>query len=321
VLLILFLSTFFLFLGFVLLIKGAGLLVDGASSIAGKMKISEIVIGLTIVSFGTSVPELVINIFSSIQDKSGFAFGNIIGSNIINTLLILGVAGVIFPIKTEKNTVWKEIPFSFLAVVVLLILCNDTIIKGDSDVLSRFDGIILLLLFILFITYNFFLPKVEIRDKPDIKSLSSAKSLVFVILGIVGLSFGGNLVVNSSIDIAKEFNLSERMIGLTILAIGTSLPELFTSAVAAYKGKSDIAIGNVVGSNVFNIFLVLGISAFIRSLQFDPVINIDLSILLIASFLLFITMFTGKKRTLDRWEAVIFIVLYFVYFLFLIIRK
>lgn len=297
------------------------MLVDGASSIAEKIKVSEIVIGLTIVSFGTSAPELVINIYSSIQSKPDFAFGNIIGSNIINTLLILGIAGVIFPIKTEKNTVWKEIPFSFIAVVVLFILCNDTIIKGDSDVLSRFDGIILLLLFILFITYTFFIPKVEIRDKPDIKSLSSTKSLVFVLLGIVGLFVGGNLIVNSSIDIAREFNVSERMIGLTILAIGTSLPELFTSAVAAYKRRSDIAIGNVVGSNVFNIFLVLGISASIKSLQFDPMINVDLSILLIASFLLFITMFTGKKRTLDRWEAIIFIALYFMYALFLIIRK
>ena len=315
-------NLFFLFLGFVLLIKGAGLLVDGASSIAEKIKVSEIVIGLTIVSFGTSAPELVINIYSSIQGKPDFAFGNIIGSNIINTLLILGIAGVIFPIKTEKNTVWKEIPFSFLAVVVLLFLCNDTkIIKGDSDVLSRFDGIILLLLFILFITYTFFIPKVESRDKPDIKFLSSTKSLVFVLLGIVGLFVGGWLVVDSSIDIAKEFNVSDKMIGLTILAIGTSLPELFTSSVAAYKRRPDIAIGNVVGSNVFNIFLVLGISASIKSLQFDPMINVDLSILLIASFLLFITMFTGKKRTLDRWEAVIFVALYFVYSLFLIIRK
>lgn len=297
------------------------MLVDGASSIAEKIKVSEIVIGLTIVSFGTSAPELVINIYSSIQGKPDFAFGNIIGSNIINTLLVLGVAGIIFPLKTEKNTVWKEIPFSFLAVVVLLILCNDTIIKGDSDVLSRFDGVILLLLFILFITYTFFIPKVESRDKPDIKLLSSTKILVFVLSGIVGLFVGGWLVVDSSIDIAKEFNVSEKMIGLTILAIGTSLPELFTSAVAAYKRRPDIAIGNVVGSNVFNIFLVLGISASIKSLQFDSVINIDLSVLLIASFLLFITMFTGKKRILDRWEAVIFIALYFVYSLFLIVRK
>ncbi|HUT64089.1 MAG TPA: calcium/sodium antiporter [Anaerolineae bacterium] len=315
------LHIFLLIIGFVFLTKGADYLVIGASSLAKKMSVSEIAIGLTVVSFGTSMPELIVNIFANIQGKADIAFGNIIGSNIVNILLILGVAGIIYPIKTAQNTVWKEIPCSLLAVFALLVLCNDFFLNGQDSVLSRGDGIVLLLFFLVFLIYVFGIPRVESHDKPDIKMLSGMKTLIFIVVGLAGLMAGGRLVVMSAVEITKSIGISERLIGFTVVAVGTSLPELFTSAVAAYKGKCDIAIGNVVGSNIFNIFFILGVSALIAPLPFQLAFNVDILILAAASIILFFTMFTGKKHSLDRWESILFVILYLGYTIFLIMRK
>ena len=310
-----------LIVGFVLLIKGADYLVDGSASLAARLSVPDIVIGLTVVSFGTSSPELVVNVFANIQGNADLSFGNIIGSNITNTLLILGVAGIIYPLKTEKNTVWREIPFSFLAVIVLLVLVNDSLSGNGVNVLSRNDGVILLLFFLVFITYTFGITKIELNDEHDVDKLSTLKTSIYVVVGMIGLGVGGKLVVDHAIKLAELFDVSQKIIGLTIVAIGTSLPELVTSAVAAYKRKSDIAIGNVIGSNIFNIFLVLGISALIAPLGFDMALNVDILVLIAASTFLFISMFTGGVRVLDRWEAILLLIMYVGYMIFLIIRR
>jgi cation:H+ antiporter len=308
-------------IGFVLLIKGADYLVDGSASLAARLSVPDLVIGLTVVSFGTSSPELVVNVFANIQGNADLSFGNIIGSNITNTLLILGIAGIIYPLKTEKNTVWREIPFSFLSVIVLLVLVNDLIFDSGANVLSRNDGVILLLFFLVFIVYTFGITKIELDDEHDVDKLSNIKTIIYILIGLVGLGIGGKLVVDNAVKMAEFFGLSQKIIGLTIVAIGTSLPELVTSAMAAYKRKSDIAIGNVIGSNIFNIFLVLGISALIAPLPFAMTLNVDIMVLIAASTFLFISMFTGGVRVLDRWEAILLLIMYVGYMVFLLIRR
>jgi len=313
---------FLLIIGFIFVIKGADFLVDGASAIAKHFAIPEIVIGLTIVAFGTSTPELVVNIFASIEGKNEIVFGNILGSNIFNILLILGIAGLIYPISVKKNTVWREIPFSLFAVLILFLLVNDRFfIKNQDFILSRLNGIILLLFFILFLLYAFILSRIESEDQFDVKNLSIMVSILFTILGFTGLFAGGKLIIDNSVKIANYFNVSNKLIALTIVSCGTSIPELATSAVAAHKKRNDIAVGNVVGSNIFNILLILGISAVIHPVNFNPILNIDIYVLIFASLLLFITMFTGKKNKLDRWEALIMLLTYFAYLIYIIYRK
>lgn len=315
--------TYFLFvLGFFVLIKGADLLVDGASSIAKKLNVSDLVIGLTVVAFGTSTPELFVNIFASIQGNTDIAIGNILGSNIANILLILGISAIIFPLKVQNNTVWKEIPFSLHAVLVLGILANDKLIDQQvSSELTRGDGLILLGFFMIFMYYIFGIAKESnsTHDK-EFKQLSNFKSIIFVLLGLTGLVIGGRWIVHGAVEIANNFGMSQSFIGLTVIAIGTSLPELATSAVAAYKKNTDIAIGNVVGSNIFNIFWILGISAVIKPLPFHPSNNVDIGMTIIASSLLFAFLFTGKKHLLERWEGMMFVLMYIGYIIFLIIR-
>jgi cation:H+ antiporter len=307
--------------GFYILIKGAHFLVEGACALAFKLAISEIVIGLVIVAFGTSAPELVVNVFSALQDKTDFSFGNIIGSNIMNILLILGIAGLIRPLKTQKNTVWREIPFSLLATIILIILCNDLWLGTGSNMLTRSDGVIMLFFFIIFLSYSFTIAPVNIQDRPDIKTLSNNKIGLYLALGIIGLFVGGKLIVNGAVVVAATLGMSDKLIGLTILAMGTSLPELVTSALAAKKGKIDIAIGNVIGSNIFNIFFIIAITALINPLPFPKALDFDLAVLLFASVLLFLIMFTGKHRTLDRWEARLFLFCYVAYMVILIVRN
>jgi cation:H+ antiporter len=302
-----------LILGFVLLIKGANFLVDGASSLALRLRISPIVVGLTIVSFGTSSPELVVNIMAAIQGNAAISYGNIIGSNIINILLILGVAALIRPLLAQRNTIWREIPFSLLAVFALLLLCNDQFFASSDNLLARNDGFILLLFFVLFVVYTFGIPKIEIDELPDIKTLSTLKIMLFIFAGLGGLFLGGKLVVDNAVTLARFFGLSDKVIGLTIVAIGTSLPELFTSAVAAYKNNADIAIGNVVGSNIFNIFLILGITSIISPMPFESTLNIDLGVLVLASLALFLSVFTGPHHRISRVEAVCFLVIFIAY--------
>ena len=317
--------TYILFiLGFFVLIKGADLLVDGSASIAKKLKISSIVIGLTIVAFGTSAPEFIVNIYASVQGNSGIAIGNILGSNIANILLILGISAIIYPVTAKKNTVLKEIPFSLLAVIILGLMANDMIIDGEVfSSITRIDGFVLIAFLIIFLYYTFGITKSadDIVEKDEIKVFSYPKAILFIILGLTGLVFGGKWIVDGAVKIAELYNVSQSLIGLTIVAVGTSLPELATSAVAAYKKQSDIAIGNVVGSNIFNIFWILGVSGIIRPLPFSTNLNGDILMTVYASVLLFLVMFVGQKRVIERWQGVFMVTSYFAYIVFLILTK
>lgn len=316
--------TYILFVaGFVLLIKGADLLVDGASSIARRLNISNIVIGLTIVAFGTSAPELVVNLIASIEGNTDIAIGNILGSNIANIFLILGVSALIYPITANKNTVLKEIPFSLLAAVLVGFTANDMLFdNSDTSVITRIDGLVYLLFFIVFFYYIFGITKSD-SDMPEkeYKDYSTAKSAVYIILGLTGLVIGGKWIVEGAISIAQLLNMSEAVIGLTVVAVGTSLPELATSAVAAYKRESDIAIGNVVGSNIFNIFWILGISAVIHPLPFETSSNIDIIMVILASVVLFFAMYVGRRHTLQRWQGIIMILIYAAYVVYRIMNQ
>ncbi|KPK77803.1 MAG: sodium:proton exchanger [Phycisphaerae bacterium SM23_30] len=310
-------------LGFILLIKGADFLVEGASSIGRKLKISDLAIGLTVVAFGTSMPELFVNIMASIKGNTEIAIGNVLGSNIANIFLILGISAIIYPLSVSRGTVWKEIPFSLLAAVLLGLLVNDRWIDraGASD-LTRIDGMVLLCFFIIFVYYTAGIAQTidGMAEYVPPKQLSMTRSILYVIGGLIGLGIGGKWIVDGAIHIAGCLGVSESLIGLTIVAVGTSLPELATSAVAAYKKNVEIAVGNVVGSNIFNIFFVLGISATIKPLPFKTSANIDIAAVIGASVLLFIWMFTGQKRRLDRWEGAVFVVLYLSYIIISIVR-
>lgn len=311
-------------IGFIILVKGADFLVDGASSLAKKLKIPAIVIGLTIVAFGTSMPELVVNVFSSISGNSDIAIGNILGSNIANILLILGISAIIFPLSVTKNTTKKEIPLSILAGLSLFFMANDIFFDGGHvSVLTRIDGIILLLFFSIFLYYTFSiskLPKETKTEEDEIKEYSIWLSILFIIIGLVALIVGGKWIVDGATHIARLFNVSESIIGLTIVAIGTSLPELATSAVAAMKKNSDIAIGNVVGSNIFNIFFILGISSIIKPLPFNFNDNLNIIMTILTSFLLLGFVFIGKKYKIERWQGIVFVLIYISYIIFSIFR-
>jgi cation:H+ antiporter len=311
-------------IGFVFLIKGADSLVGGSVSIARRLNVSDLVIGLTVVAFGTSTPELFVNIVASFKGTTDIAIGTVLGSNIANILLILGVSSVIYPLAVTKGTVWKEIPFSLLATIVLMFMANDQIIdRAGTSALTRIDGLIFLCFFTIFTYYTFSIAtQVEgIDEHVPARQYGWLRSLLNVIAGLVGLTLGGKWIVDGAIAFATKFGLSESLIGLTIVAVGTSLPELATSAVAAYKRKADIAVGNVVGSNIFNIFFVLGISATIKPLPFKTKNNVDLGMVILSSLMLFFFMFTGKKRSLDRWEGIVCLILYFGYIAFLIVNE
>lgn len=298
-------------------------MVDGASSIAQKFRISPLVIGLTIVAFGTSAPELVVNIFASASGNAEIAIGNILGSNIANILLILGISAAIYPLASKRNTVWKEIPLCLLATLVLGAMANDILIDGAGlSILSRIDGFILIAFFVIFLYYTFGIAKVSGGDSDiEIKKYSLGKSTLFILLGLAGLVLGGQWIVDGAVKIAEYFGISQSLIGLTIVAVGTSLPELATSAIAAYKKQSDIAIGNVVGSNIFNIFWILGLSSTIRPLPFNPAANIDILMTIGATLILFLLMFVGKRNIIERWQGVFMVVLYFIYTGFLVLTR
>jgi cation:H+ antiporter len=312
--------------GFVLLIKGADLLVSGASSIATKFNISQMIIGLTIVSFGTSLPELLVNVTASVNNNPGLAIGNIFGSNIANILLILGISAMIRPLPITKNIYFSEIPFSLVATLLVGFLANAALLSDVKDLtLSRIDGIILLLFFVLFMGYIYVVFKAD-KDKIDADAavneplMPMKKSILYILGGLVALYFGGEWVVNGAINIAATYGLSETFIGLTVVAIGTSLPELFTSAVAAYKNNTDIAVGNVVGSNIFNLLWILGVSAVIRPLPFDTASNTDILMIVGASALLIFAVAVGKGARIVRWEGILFVMVYLAYIAYLIIR-
>jgi cation:H+ antiporter len=307
-----------LVVGFVLLIKGADWLVVGSSSMAKRFNVPDLAIGLTIVAFGTSAPELVVNIIASYQNHQDIVISNIVGSNIFNLFAILGIAGLITPLAVQSSTVWKEIPISFIAIVVLFIVSNE-LFFFDHQIISRGDGMLLLVFFCLFLFYVY----KELKTSPqnaeiDYKETTILKIAVLIAMGFVGLVIGGRLIVSNAIKIATLFNVSEKIIGLTIISIGTSLPELATSVVAAIKRNNDIAVGNIVGSNIFNILLILGVSSTISPIAYNVNYNFELYFLGLGTLILFFTMFTGKKKMLDRWESSILIVLYLAYLAFLI---
>jgi cation:H+ antiporter len=312
-----------LIIGFIFLIKGADFLVNGGSSIGKRLNISDLVIGLTVVAFGTSLPELFVNIFASIRGDTDIAIGNVLGSNIANICLILGLSAVIFPLAVGKGTVWKEIPLSLLAALLLGIMANDHLIdKSDTSMLTRIDGLVFLAFFIIFLYYSFGIAKqIDGIDKhlPQ-KECGLFKSSLMIVIGLAGLSMGGNWIVKAAVQIASRLGVSQSLIGLTIVAVGTSLPELATSVVAAYKKNAEIAVGNVIGSNIFNIFFVLGLSSIIKPLPFNLGDNMDIGMVILASLLLFLWMFTGRKRCLDRWEGIVFLILYGGYITFLVFK-
>jgi len=314
-------------LGIILLIKGADWLVDSASSLAKKFGVSTLIIGLTVVAFGTSMPELVVNVIAAIKGASGVAFGNIIGSNISNILLVLGITALITNVRAHYSTVWKEIPFALLSVLVLFVLSNKIINGTRILFLDRADGLIMLFFFGIFLYYANELiyirklkKKKEKKVKTEIPKLKSKKLVLYFILGLISLYLGGKWVVDGAVFIAQGFGLSEFLISATIIAIGTSLPELVTSVTAALKKDVDLAIGNIVGSNIFNILWILGFTSLISPIKIPSFINLDIAFLLITTLLLLLFMFTGKKQEIERKHGVLFILLYIFYIAFLIIR-
>lgn len=308
-----------LILGFAVLIKGADWLVDGSVSLAKHYKVSELAIGLTIVAFGTSAPELVVNVISSIKGYNDVTLGNIIGSNIFNLMLILGISGLVYPITVQIKTIWNEIPFSLLAAIVVILLANFSFNSSGQLSLNRIDGIILLSFFIVFMVYIF----INLRSKNEVleagfKIIKPRRSILIIFAGLLALVGGSKLVVDKAVILAHYLGASEKLIGITIVSVGTSLPELMTSVVAAFKKNSDIAIGNIVGSNIFNICLILGISTLIKPLAYSISFNLDILLLIISTILLFIFMFSGKRYKLDRWESGILFAGYIGYIVYLL---
>lgn len=314
------LSSVLIVLGFASLILGANWLVDGASSLAKKNHISDLVIGLTIVAFGTSAPELVVNSVASFNGHSDIVFGNIIGSNNFNLFIILGIAGLIYPISVQSSTAWKEIPLSLIVTILLFVLAHN-FFTSDKFVISRLDGVILLMCFLCFIYYVFKQLKQEKIESVSFEHKSNVKIWGFIIIGITGLVIGGKLVVDHSIEIATSLGVSQKIIGLTIIAAGTSLPELMTSIVAALKKNSDIAIGNVIGSNIFNILLILSISSFVSPVAYNSNFDLDIFILLGGTGFLIIAMVTGQRKKLDRWEAFLLLSFYLIYTTYLVYKE
>lgn len=312
-----------LLVGFLLLIKGADIFVSGSSSIAKALKIPTLIIGLTIVAFGTSAPEAAVSITAAIKGNNDMAIANVVGSNIFNLLGVVGVAAMIKPIKVQKSTILKEFPFALLGTVVLLILAHDTKFQGYStNSLTRADGLMLLALFSIFMYY---LIEMAITSKEEMdlneveEKMPMGKSILLSILGVVGIIVGSQIVVDAATNIAVSWGMSQNLVGLTIVSIGTSLPEFVTSVVAARKGESDIAIGNVVGSNIFNIFFVLGISSTIHQIQVHPIVFIDMLVMILVTLIIYILATT--KRTINRSEGLCAILLYAAYMVFIIIRQ
>jgi len=315
------LNILLLIVGFVILIKGADFFVDGTSSLARNFKIPAMVVGLTIVAFGTSAPELAVS-FQSLMNESGdIVLGNVVGSNILNILLILGISSLFHSLSVKDNTVKKELPFTLLITMLLIILISDTLFGFNENAFSRQDAFVLLLVFTIFIYYLITIMKsnkssTTESDNEPIK-YNIPKSIIFIILGLAGIILGSNFVVNSASEIALALGVSERMIALTIIALGTSLPELVTSVTATRKGEYDIAIGNVVGSNIFNIGLVLGLPvAMLGSIDNMTFNIVDIAVLFISSLLLFL--FSYNDRKIQKKEGFVLLLIFLIYYSYVI---
>lgn len=313
-------NSLLILIGFILLIKGADLLVEGASGIAKKFHIPEIIIGLTIVSIGTSMPELFVSITSAIDGLEDISLGNVIGSNICNLLLILGLSATINPIIFQKQTRLIEIPMNLGITILFLILCN------IGNEVSRIDSVILITLFIAFIIYTIIMAKKSANSNeatPEESNKKTRKTIInilFIIIGIIGLKFGGDFVVENAEIIAKHFNISEKIIGLTIVAIGTSLPELVTSVTAAIKKDSDIAIGNIIGSNIFNMLLIIGAASAINPISYNTSYNLQMGILIVGTFVLGLFPYTDKKDEMTQSNGITYLMLYALYMVVLFVK-
>lgn len=304
--------------GLLLILVGANALTDGAASVAKRFNISSLVIGLTIVAFGTSAPELTVSIVSALKGSADMAIGNVVGSNIFNTLMIVGCTAAIVPIGMNKGTLSKEIPLCILASVVLFICGNDVLINGAAqNTISSSDGMLLLCFFAIFLGYTFAIAR-DGNSEAEIKLMPVWKSSLFILGGLVGLIYGGQFFVNGASGIARSLGVSESIIGLTLVAGGTSLPELATSVVAALKKNPEMAIGNVIGSNLFNIFFVLGCSATISPLNMQGITNIDLGVLIGSCVLLYLFGLFIRKRTITRVEGIVMVLCYIAYTAYLI---
>lgn len=314
-----------LILGFILLIKGADFFVDGSSSVAKLLKVPSIVIGLTVVAFGTSMPELSVSVTAAIRGNNDLAVSNVLGSNIFNLLVVLGCCSIIRPVEAKWSLLRKEFPFSIFITIILLFLDSDfSIIKildgNKTFVLGRWAGILFLILFVIFLYATVKSALISRSDtaEEDYKVMSPLKSASFIILGLAGIVWGGNLVVDSACNIAETFGLSQTFIGLTIVALGTSLPELVTSMVASSKGENDLAVGNVVGSNIFNILLILGISSAITPITLDVTAVYDTLILIVASIIVYISAISNHK--IQRKEGMLFLIAYLAFFIYVLLR-
>lgn len=318
------LNILLLLLGLVLILTGANMLTDGASAIAKKWGVSDLVVGLTVVAFGTSAPELVISIVSSVEGNAGIAIGNVVGSNIFNVLCIIGVTSMVRPIVIEKSIMTKDIPLVVLSAMALLAIGNSPLLDGTTPaVITRVEGILLLLFFMIFMRHTFSAaqsasPDAEAEDLGTIRPMKMWKACLWVAIGLAGLIFGGQWFVDGASRIATSLGVSDAVIGLTIVAAGTSLPELATSVTAAMKGKPGIALGNVIGSNIFNIFLVLGCAATIRPLPFGGIGNLDLLVLTASCLLFWIFGWFFRQRTITRAEGLLLTCCYVGYIVYLV---
>lgn len=313
-----------LLVGFALLIKGADYFVEGASKIAQSLRVSPLLIGLTIVAFGTSAPEASVSFIAAIEGNSDVAIGNVVGSNIFNITFILGVTALVFPLIVQSDTIRKEIPFALLGAVSLLVLISDIQFQSsDTNLITRTEGILLLLFFAIFLYYVFEVARnnrAQAEKNPtDIENTPKMKNAIFTIGGLAAIIFGGNLVVENSIQIALSLGMSETLVGLTIVAVGTSLPELVTSITAALKKQTEIALGNIIGSNIFNIFFILGTSATIHPLVVDSKIFLDVWVMIFGTILLMILVRTQYK--ISKIEGAILAILYIIYVIFIIFRN
>lgn len=306
-----------LIIGFVLLVKGADWLVDGASAIAKRFGISDLVIGLTVVAFGTSMPEFVVNMVSVAEGSTDLAITNILGSNIINTFVILGVTALIWPVTSQKRSRQYDIPLSILACAMVYVFVRYNVPSEQQPGITRLGGIILLVLFIWFLTNTFRHAKEHPEEaENEAKPLGIGLALLFLFAGLAGLVVGGEMIVKSAVQIATNLGVSEAVIGLTVVALGTSLPELATSAMAAFKHNCDIALGNVIGSNIFNVFFVLGMSAVVHPLPAYTGIQLDAWTAVIGSLLVWIFVMSNKKRQIKRWGGAVLLLVYAAFLIY-----
>lgn len=307
--------------GLVLILVGSDWLVDGASGVARKYGISEFIIGMTIVGIGTSMPELVSSLISAIQGHGDMALGNVTGSNICNILLILGVTALISPIKYTRSNIRKDIPFAILVslfLIVMLYNCFGLFGEMGTPGISRVDALYLLLIFAVFMIDSFKTAKNGAEEEDaSVKPMPMGKAIIYVLLGLAGLIFGGQVFVDHTVSIAERFHVSEAFISITLMAVGTSLPELATCVVAAMKGKNQLALGNVIGSNIFNIALIIGTSAAISPFEIQSISTVDMGMVIVVVVLLWLAAFTFKKKKLDRVEGVIFLLAYIAYITYL----